>query len=359
MELLVVIAIIGILIALLLPAVQAAREAARRMQCTNNLKQTGLAVHNFHDAMKGLPPSTVGYTVTNPHNPNASFWVLILPYMEQTATYDLIKDKTNNFSIIMNNVNFWNVLDSNATTRAQMQSSISSGLSTFKCPSRRSGREYLADGTDGNNNQGGQYGPQGDYAFVQGRDFSAWSGWLNNYIPTASDHASQQSGAIRVAIWGSGTASSWLPRDTMAYWSDGTSNQIVVGEKHIRADFVGHCQFPTSTALRWEVGDCSILITGDWNTLSAARSLNSAMAKGPNDGNTAANFGGEDQPHWGSSHTGVVNFLMGDGSVQSVSVTVPTGSVWSSQANKDARVTTNSILGRLGNVHDGNAVSLP
>ena len=81
-ELLVVIAIIGILVALLLPAVQAAREAARRMSCGNNLKQIALAAHNFHDTYKMLPP------IVN-HSGGPTFFFHILPYIEQQPLMDL------------------------------------------------------------------------------------------------------------------------------------------------------------------------------------------------------------------------------------------------------------------------------
>lgn len=89
-ELLVVIAIIGVMVGLLLPAVQAAREAARRMQCSNNLKQIGLALHNYHDTFKVFP---AGYIVDLPVTANAEGWgwgALILPFIEQNALHEQI-----------------------------------------------------------------------------------------------------------------------------------------------------------------------------------------------------------------------------------------------------------------------------
>ncbi len=91
-ELLVVIAIIGILVALLLPAVQQAREAARRTQCRNNLKQIGLALHNYHDAFLMFPPGYVAVG-TGPHpahdGTNGAGWgTMILPQLEQANLYD-------------------------------------------------------------------------------------------------------------------------------------------------------------------------------------------------------------------------------------------------------------------------------
>lgn len=87
-ELLVVIAIIGVLIALLLPAVQAARESARRTQCFNNLKQYGLATHNFHQQYNRMPPYWSENNVTR--FPDGGWLLHLLPYLEQQAAYDLV-----------------------------------------------------------------------------------------------------------------------------------------------------------------------------------------------------------------------------------------------------------------------------
>jgi len=93
-ELLVVIAIIGILIALLLPAVQAAREAARRSQCTNNLKQLALALQNYHDVARCFPPRQTG-TVGN--GSRMSGFVSLLPYIELRQLFDLVASSSSSF----------------------------------------------------------------------------------------------------------------------------------------------------------------------------------------------------------------------------------------------------------------------
>jgi prepilin-type N-terminal cleavage/methylation domain-containing protein/prepilin-type processing-associated H-X9-DG protein len=115
-ELLVVIAIIGILVALLLPAVQAAREAGRRAQCQNNLKQIGLAMHNHHDVLKALPAGFVA-TAAYPSTANGWGWsALILNYMEQAPLYNSIK---------------FNLPVEDASNAA----AIATIVSTYQCPS--------------------------------------------------------------------------------------------------------------------------------------------------------------------------------------------------------------------------------
>jgi prepilin-type N-terminal cleavage/methylation domain-containing protein/prepilin-type processing-associated H-X9-DG protein len=116
-ELLVVIAIIGILVALLLPAIQAARESARRSQCTNNLKQIGLAIHQYELTHKRLPPGAI-WASGIPGIHKGSVLLFLLPYLEETAVSNAIDQRKANVDVAVND--------------AQVGSRL---VTTFICPS--------------------------------------------------------------------------------------------------------------------------------------------------------------------------------------------------------------------------------
>jgi prepilin-type N-terminal cleavage/methylation domain-containing protein/prepilin-type processing-associated H-X9-DG protein len=128
-ELLVVIAIIAVLIALLLPAVQAAREAARRAQCVNNMKQLGLAIHNYHTGQNAFPlggfpgPTSAAGSVCCPYGGWGAWSAqsMLLPYMEQTPVYNAA-----NFNIIMRGDGYGEVINTTTTTAV---------INSFLCPS--------------------------------------------------------------------------------------------------------------------------------------------------------------------------------------------------------------------------------
>ncbi len=138
-ELLVVITIIGILIALLLPAVQAAREAARRMQCSNNLKQLGLAIHNYHAAYAVLPISISGWVQENEEyrdgaaapTLNGKGWIVsVLPHLDQQALFDQLA------------VGFdGHFASGSGIKRPECLDAVQTKLSVLQCPSDRSVRE--------------------------------------------------------------------------------------------------------------------------------------------------------------------------------------------------------------------------
>ncbi len=149
-ELLVVIAIIGVLVALLLPAVQAAREAARRSQCGNNLRQLAIALHNYHDTMKVLPPAGIGLASCSGVGGetiglNASGWTMTLPFFEQAplhSKYDFnqcasVFKQSGNIAVLAGDP----VSSGNAAV-------ISTKLPVFLCPSDN-GNPKLIEGPDG------------------------------------------------------------------------------------------------------------------------------------------------------------------------------------------------------------------
>ena len=191
-ELLVVIAIIGVLIALLLPAVQAAREAARRMTCTNKLHQIGIAIHNYHDVdTKAFPAGGWVYQGGNGNMPVSGF-VALLPFMEQAALYQ---------SIVGDNYYFDN---NNTQSRTYLQTTLDGMI----CPSDGGGKSKGSTDQSRNNYRL----CNGDYALHEDNLFTA------NGVGTDSINR----GAFAMHIW-----------NGFHSITDGTSNTILASERCI------------------------------------------------------------------------------------------------------------------------------
>ncbi len=275
-ELLVVIAIIGVLVALLLPAVQAAREASRRSQCQNNLKQIGLAVHNFHDTNNELPAARIGYEYL-------PWTVLIMPFIEQVNLYQQFDPKVK-------------IKDHPAVV-------FQSTIPGYVCPSRhKSGAQSTqVDGATLHN------GSLGDYATVDGT--------------SVDDPPYRRITATGMIITANSTAPPvvgvWKSLTNFASTTDGLSNTIMIGEKHVEMKYIGD----ETTG-----GDGPILGSFAYSIIRVAGSANMGtgtnpvwpIAKGPHD---AVN----NQRHmvFGSWHAaGTCNFVWGDGSVRPLNPTV-------------------------------------
>lgn len=316
-ELLVVIAIIGILVGLLLPAVQAAREAARRIQCSNNLKQMGLASLNFEITYRGLPPLRLA--------DNWPTWAaIILPYCEQGNVLTLWDIKKRYFQ--------------------QTPAALRQNIPFYFCPSRRGVPSNFSTGDVRGSQTAFPDTPGGlsDYAAVCGTAYTQYNGaiveCIRNATPTiivnARTGAAENDTGARSSL--DTIVQSWKPRIRMADVTDGTTNTLFFGEKHIRqTQLSGRSEDRSVFNGDWEIGPVSREAGHVRNTAGQIDSASiRPLAKGPLDGFLPSNV-------FGSYHPGVCQFVLCDGSVKTLSVTLD-----------------NEILARLASRNDGNVVSV-
>ncbi|MBA4190334.1 MAG: prepilin-type cleavage/methylation domain-containing protein [Planctomycetaceae bacterium] len=284
-ELLVVIAIIAILIGLLLPAVQKVREAATRMKCQNNLKQIGLAVHNYHDALGKLPPARFEYRYL-------AWPVLILPFIEQDNLYK-------QFTLT-------------AAVSAQPSAAIQATVPTYQCPSRHMSGQLS---TQHDATATGQSGSLGDYATVDGPD--------GNDPPYRRVSAA---GMIVIAAGTSGSTVGWRSQTSLTSVTDGLSSTLMIGEKHVRQVDIG----------KDSGGDGPIMGGFAYSFMRVAGGTSGgAGAEWPLGNGPTDNVGGQALAVFGSWHTGAVNFVWGDGSVRSLKFNIDSVTL--------ARLTTRAI----------------
>ena len=294
-ELLVVIAIIGVLVALLLPAVQAAREAARRSSCSNNLKQIGLAVHNFHDIRNEMPPATI--TSSTGVDSYATWAVFIMPFMEATQLHDSF-----DLSRPMNDGN-----QPNNPGRF-------TALKTYVCPSRRSVSNAIT--SDDNTTGGGaiiDYAGNGGADEYYGRRVS--EGATGMFV-IPERHTVGLDTTNKVARWQNGI--------NFASATDGLSNTLLVGERNVPQYHLSKknpSQFDGPGYRGRQDGDFH---SRGWSIRRAG--IGYPLARSPKvDCGAQSNTGARNLVcgmQFGSYHPAVSQFVLGDASVRGISTTV-------------------------------------
>lgn len=297
-ELLVVIAIIGVLVALLLPAVQAAREAARRTQCNNNLKQIGLAIHNYHDTNNRLPPGAVFHGGAEepwggPINHRGSIHIRLLPYLEQQSLYDLfdLSRGTDNQAAPQP------FQDGNTLLR-------SATVNVFLCPSDNSTQKL---GDRPNQVQVSNYdfnmGPSAAISNSPSCDCPEFPLWQSY----------SRSGTSATNPAGPFTRNGWNFTARFADCIDGLSNTIFFGE--VRVDCSNHVRRGWSDSNRW--GKFT-QIPINYDSCYASVAEAAAAGKTP----CAARCNWNTEVGFKSRHPGGANFLLGDGSVRFIGETI-------------------------------------
>jgi len=310
-ELLVVIAIIAILIGLLLPAVQKIREAAARMQCQNNLKQIGLAIHNSQDSNGTLP---YGGTQSPAGGYGHSFWLLLLPFLEQDNLYkqlDLLGTTNGNTGLVYNGTNVAN--------GAVLSSKL---ISSLLCPSSTLPKFVLVGSTPG----------QG----IMSPTYTGISGAVDH--PSMLDRDSESyahSGKGKISKGGALRSHESIKLTNV---TDGTSSTIVVAEQSDFCIDVNKAKFDCRSDFghSFSMGPGSAAENRHWNLTSVRYRINDKTWE--NRGVSEIYYG-QNRPLQ-SAHSGGINAVFLDGGVRFLTDSLSLQTLYNLSNINDGKIST-------------------